>query len=72
MDICDTFKIVVKFKELISFPFILDWKDKSRIHLYALDLCGIIAIGDNLKLSGYDCLIFSNVVLQMYPPLSFS
>ena len=52
MDFCGAFRVVFMLTDCIFLSLTFSWKDRSSMYLYDLDLCGIIATGDNLRFFG--------------------
>lgn len=53
-------------------PFMRIWKERSRIALNFLDLCGIMAMGDILRLIGGSSLMSFHLITFANPPFILS
>ena len=52
-------RTVALFTDVSRYPATHSWYDRSRIALYVLDLCGIMARGESLSARGRSFLRFS-------------
>ena len=72
IDFCGALQFVPSLTDGIFVPWKLSLKDRSRMALNFLDLCGIIAIGEILRFFGGACLMQANLILLAKFPFSFS
>ena len=62
---------VASFTDGVSQPVNFNANDRSKIALYLLLLCGIIANGENFKFDGEFCFVSSNLTMVEKPHAAF-
>ena len=64
IDFCGAMGVVLMLTDLYVLPLILSWKERSKMHLNNLDLCGIIATGEIFNSGGFLCLMSAHLTME--------